>query len=226
MTRPSGWTLEHHRGRASTFHDRSVPGGIGRSVWWFEVEQPTVVLGSTQRDDVVDRVRLERSGADVARRRSGGGAVWLAPGEVTWVDLVIPNGDPLWDDDVNRSSRWVAEAWARCLGASGVRGAEPHGGAMVDGGWAGLVCFGGLAPGEVTIDGRKVLGVSQRRTREAARFQCVLVHRWDPVPLLDVLALDDPDRRRAATDLADAGGGVGPFDGSTVVEHLLAALPE
>ena len=43
-----------------------------------------------------------------------------------------------------------------------------------------LVCFGGLGPGEVTLHGQKVVGVSQRRTREMARFQCVVHQRWSP----------------------------------------------
>lgn len=225
MSGSAGWTVERFRGAASTFHARPVPEGSGRAVWWFEVERSTVVLGSTQRGDVVDRGRLAHRGVDLARRRSGGGAVWLAPGEVTWVDLVIPVDDPLWEDDVTRSSRWLAAAWVRSLEAAGLTGVRCHGGAMVEGRWSKLVCFGGLAPGEVMIGDRKVVGVSQRRTREAARFQCALLHRWDPVPLLDVLSLSDDDRRRAAADLGPVAGGVGEIGASTVVEHLLDALP-
>jgi lipoate-protein ligase A len=45
--------------------------------------------------------------------------------------------------------------------------------------WSELVCFAGLGPGEVTVGGRKVVGISQRRTRDAARFQCVAYETWD-----------------------------------------------
>lgn len=225
MSEATTWSVEHHRGSASVFHERAVPEGTGRSVWWFEVERPTVVLGSTQSDEAVDRRRLERTGVDLAHRRSGGGAVWLAPGEASWVDLVIPAGDALWDADVSRSARWVAEAWVRCLGSLGVDGASAHEGGMVDGPWSRLVCFAGLAPGEVTIGGRKVVGVSQRRTRHAARFQCAVLHRWDPVPLLDVLALDPLERQTAAADLAEAGVGVGPWTAAHLHRALLSALP-
>lgn len=225
MSTGAPWATEHHRGAAATFHDRPVAGGTGRSVWWFSVERATLVLGSTQRDDVVDHRRLERSGAELARRRSGGGAVWLAPGEVTWVDLVIPAHDPLWDDDVSRSSRWVAETWVRCLESLGAAGATAHRGAMIDGPWSRLVCFAGLAPGEVTIGGRKVVGVSQRRTRTSARFQCAVLHRWDPGPLLDVLALTPEERYRALLDLEHVADAVPGIDPARLHEALAAALP-
>jgi len=226
MSGDRSWEVEHHRGDAATFHDRPVEEGTGRSVWWFEVERPTVVLGSTQQRDVVDLDRLERSGVELARRRSGGGAVWLAPGDATWVDLVIPARDPLWDDDVSRSSRWVAEAWVRCLESLGIQGARPHDGAMVEGRWSRLVCFAGLAPGEVTVDGRKVVGVSQRRTRSSARFQCAVLHRWHPGPLLDVLALSDPDRERALADLGPMAGAVHIASSAAIHDALMAALPD
>ena len=70
-----------------------------RTLWWSEVEVPTVVLGSTQAFDVVDADRAAQAGVAVVRRRSGGGAVWLAPGVVTWVDLLLPAdaGVYVWD---------------------------------------------------------------------------------------------------------------------------------
>ena len=42
--------------------------------------------------------------------------------------------------------------------------------------WSSLVCFGGVGAGEVTVDGRKVVGLAQRRTRHGAWFHgaCVL----------------------------------------------------
>lgn len=224
MTDGSSWSVEHFTGSAVDFHAREVAEGVGRSVWWFEVTEPTVVLGSTQPDRAVDGARLESSGAQRAHRRSGGGAVWLEPGGSTWVDLVIERQDPLWDDDVSRSSRWVADAWVRCLASLGVE-AQAHRGAMVDRPWSRLVCFAGLAPGEVTVGGRKVVGVSQRRTRHSARFQCALLHRWDPAALLDVLDLDPADRERGAVELTEVAIGVPAVSPAAAVQALVSTLP-
>jgi lipoate-protein ligase A len=134
----------------------------------FEVDQPALVLGSTQP-------MIDLDGIEVVRRRSGGGAVYLEPGGTLWVDVVVPRGDELWDDDVGRATYWLGEAWAAAVGG----GAVVHRGPMVRTEWSDLVCFAGLGPGEVTVDGRKVVGISQRRSRAAARFQCVTYETWD-----------------------------------------------
>ncbi|HEX6785774.1 MAG TPA: hypothetical protein VF076_01140, partial [Acidimicrobiales bacterium] len=58
--------------------------------------------------------------------------------------------------------------------------------------WSPLVCFSGLGPGEVHAGGRKVVGISQRRTRGWARFQCAAYLRWDPDALVALLAPPRP----------------------------------
>lgn len=164
---------------------------------WCEVTAPAVVLGSTQGDSVLD----PSTQLDVARRRSGGGAVLVVPGEVVWADVVVPAGDPLWDTDVGRATWWLGEVWAAALGLAG---AVVHRGGLVRTTWSTLVCFAGLGPGEVSVDGRKVVGLSQRRTRDGALFQCAVPLTWDPARLLGALALPPPDRVTAAGDLAGA----------------------
>jgi lipoate-protein ligase A len=45
-----------------------------------------------------------------------------------------------------------------------------HEGALLPSRFSRLVCFAGLGPGEVTLDGKKVVGLSQRRDRAGAWF--------------------------------------------------------
>ena len=209
--------MEHHRGSARLFHEREVPAPATRSVWVHEVDRPAVVLGSTQDAAVVEHAAAEMAGAEVVRRRSGGGAVLLVPGDVLWVDVVVPAADVLWDHDVGRAVWWLGDAWAAALGA----GAEVHRGSLVVTPWSRLVCFAGLGPGEVTRDGRKLVGISQRRTRHAARFQCALYARWDVARLAGVLALDADQRRRLVDDLTDA---VAVVRDASVLDAFLAVL--
>ena len=61
-------------------------------IWVFDVERPALVLGSTQRPDIVDAEACRRAGVEVVRRRSGGGLVLLEPGNVVWFDVVVPRG--------------------------------------------------------------------------------------------------------------------------------------
>ena len=190
---------------------------VARAVAFPEVVAPEVVLGSTQRvaPDVEAR-------PDVRRRRSGGGAVWLAPGQQVWVDLAVPRGDRLWDDDVARAFLWVGENFVRALSAVGVEGAVVHAGALVCTRWSSQVCFAGLGTGEVTIgpSGPKVVGIAQRRTREGALFQCSVPLVWDPAPLVQVLGLPP----EAADELAGVARAV-DVGAAALRAAVLAALP-
>jgi lipoate-protein ligase A len=198
----------------------------------FRVQRAAVALGSAEPLEHVDRARADAAGVEVVRRRSGGGAVLLEPGAVAWVDLVVPRGDPLWDDDVNRAVWWVGEAWVAALESLGVEGSV-HRGGLDRAPWSERVCFAGLGAGEVTVGGRKVVGVSQRRTRAAARFQCAALLRWEPRRLVDLLAVDAGERAACLAAVAGRAVGVGDLrpDGSRVLDvravegALLAALP-
>ncbi len=192
-----------------------------------------VVLGSTQRPDVV---AAGAGGLDVARRRSGGGAVLVSPDDPVWMDVWVPVGDPLWTADVTRAFDWLGRAWGTALTSLGLTDVEvqgPRPGACTR--WSSLVCFGGVAAGEVTVDGRKVVGLAQRRDRHGALFHGACVVRWESTALLGALALDGDGRSSAAADLAVAAGGVADVveaqgrapvptaDG--VVDAFLASLP-
>ncbi|HEY1282645.1 MAG TPA: hypothetical protein VGF22_23395 [Acidimicrobiales bacterium] len=214
------WAVSRERGGAADFHAREVPTPARRTVWCFEPTAPAVVLGSTQPEATVDPGACARAGVDVVRRRSGGGAVLLVPGEVLWVDVVLPAGDPLWRDDIGVAPHWLGAAWAAALAACDVIGATVHRGSMVRAPWSDVVCFAGLGPGEVAIDGRKVVGISQRRTRYFARFQCAAFLAWDPDALVALLA---PPRPTAAA-LADVATGL-PVSAGDLASALVAALP-
>ena len=184
-----------------------------------EATGPAVVLGSTQAAEVVDVERAAAAGVAVVRRRSGGGAVLVRPGELVWADVFVPAGDPLWLADVGRATHWLGRTWTDALAALGVR-ASWHDGPLVSTPWSGLVCFAGLGPGEVQLAtgtagatggaaGGKVVGVSQRRTRAGALFQCAALLRWRPDDLLYLLSVDDDRRSEAVAELDGAAVGLG-----------------
>lgn len=201
MERSTGWSVESLRGAAGAFHDRPIPSGSVPSLWWFEIERPAIVLGSAQANEVVDSDACERLGVDVVRRRSGGGAVLLVPGQVAWFDLVVPRDHPQWDPDIGRAAWWVGELVAEVLGADDL---GVHRGGLVGSTWSATVCFAGVGPGEVLRGGRKVLGLSQRRTREAARFQCAVYRSWDAGLMHSVLREPRPSSEELAGFVATA----------------------
>lgn len=187
---PGSWHVEHRRGPAAAHHGRPLPTEPERAVWIHEVDRPALVLGSTQDDSVVDRETAAVLGIEVVRRHSGGGAVLLVPGEAAWLDVILPVGDALWEDDVGRASHWLGQVWRASLGDLGVAGAVVHDAALSCGPLGRLVCFGAIGPGEVLVGVRKVVGISQRRTRAAARFQCLVYRVWQPDILAQLLGLD------------------------------------
>ena len=181
---------------AADFHASEVPEPAERAVWVADPDAPALVLGSAQPEsDLRPDVAI-----DVVRRRSGGGAVLVVPGDLLWVDVIVPADDPLWDADVSRASHWLGDVWAAALAELGVEGSV-HKAGLVRSRWSSSVCFAGRGPGEVTLGDRKVVGISQRRTRSAARFQCAALGRWDPSALLSLLAIDArfSDLERMAT---------------------------
>ncbi|HEX2191779.1 MAG TPA: hypothetical protein VHH09_01160, partial [Acidimicrobiales bacterium] len=103
----------------------------------------------------------------------------------------------------------LGRVWAESLGDLGWA-ARWHDGPLVTTPWSRLVCFAGLGPGEVRVRGKaKAVGVSQRRTRAGALFQCAALLRWAPGDLLDLLALDEARRRLVTDELAGAAVGLG-----------------
>jgi lipoate-protein ligase A len=189
-----------------------------------EVRAPTLVLGSTQGIDTVDQVAAARAGIAVVRRRSGGGAVLVTPGAMTWLEVVIRRDDPRWDDDVGRSFPWLGEVFAGVLADAGQRSVAVHQGRLVGSSWSPLACFAGLGPGEVTVAGRKVVGISQRRTRAGARFQCVVVHDLQPDALAALLALEEQDRQALADHLRATAAGVAGLESAALADAVAAAV--
>jgi lipoate-protein ligase A len=215
------WVVERVVGAPGAFHGREVPEPAVRRAWAFETDRVALVLGSSQPETDVDAAALERAGVELVRRRSGGGAVLLVPGDAAWLDVVVPRGDPLWADDVVAAPCWLGDVWAAALGDLAMTDLRVHRGRLVANQWGRLVCFAGVGAGEVLAGDRKVVGISQRRTRTAARFQCVALRRWDATALVDLLAAPP----EVADAIADVAVGTG-LDPSAVLDAVIAHLPQ
>ena len=143
----------------------------------------------------------------------------VRPGELLWVDVLMPSDDLCWEADVGRSFHWLGRAWVDALREVGVESSW-HDGPMICTPWCRQVCFAGIGPGEVTVDGRKVVGLAQRRTRAGALFQCAALLRWDPDEMLRLLDLDG----EAAAALPTLAAPL-PVDGAALEAAFLRALP-
>lgn len=173
--------LHKREGTAEELHHSVLP--VERGVWLLTPTRPAIVLGSSQKDEDVDHAFCAANGIDVVRRRSGGGAVYVHPTESLWIDIVVPRGDALWNDDIGKSMWWIGDWWVALLADAGVVSAQVHRGAFERNDWSDIVCFAGKGSGEVfpqeSHAQQKTVGISQRRTRDYARFQCIAYFQWD-----------------------------------------------
>ena len=210
------WEIRDTFGDTARFH--SEDPAPGRSATFHRVARPTLALGSAQPLDRVNGRVADALGVEVVQRRSGGGGVLLLPDEFVWLDVVIPADDPLWSADVGRAMVWVGECWAAALASLGVAG-EVHRGALVPSEWSRDVCFAGVGTGEVMDRGAKLVGISQRRTREWARFQTMVHLRWRPELAAALVAAPAPSASALAGLVA-----VVPCAADDVRSALVAAL--
>lgn len=210
------WRIEHRSGDVEAFHSRDLPTGQ-RLATFFRADSPALVLGSSQRDDSVDLDAAARHDIVVVRRRSGGGGVLLWPDEFVWLDLEIPAGEELWSDDIGRSMWWVGELWRRAL-SDLEPWATVHQDRLIRTRWSPDVCFAGTGPGEVLVGEAKLVGISQRRTRLAARFQTMVHLRWRPDVVASLVA-DHPAVDELAPLVKTCGASV-----AEVTARLTAAL--
>ena len=178
----SSWKLYTENISAGEQHGRDLVAE--RAVWDVRITQKAMVLGSRQDGSLLNGELCSRDGIEVVRRRSGGGIVFLAPGEHVWLDVIVPRGDVLWSDDVAQASWWLGDVWVQTLNALGENNVSVHHESLSSDAWGDLLCFAGVGPGEVVQQDdeslSKLVGISQRRTRDYARFQCTVYTKWNP----------------------------------------------
>ena len=121
--------------------------------------------------------------------------MFVHPSDSVWIDITISRDDPLWKDDVAQSMLWLGELFVEALSpwvqANVYRDSFSTG---IDG---RVVCFASSSPGEVFVGANKLVGISQRRGREGARFQCVLYRHWRPSEWSLIIASSDVRSRVA-----------------------------
>jgi lipoate-protein ligase A len=161
---------------------------------WYRATSPALVLG---RGQTVMPVSAE---LPVITRWSGGGAV-LLDDTVLSLDVLVPADHP-WAaaNDLTAVFVAVGERWAAALRDLGVASATVHRGpgtAQRRGNerqrLLAAICYATVGAGEVLVEGRKVVGLAQRRRRPGALVQCGLLRRWRAEPLLAAFGAEPDD---------------------------------
>ncbi|WP_298387699.1 hypothetical protein [Ferrimicrobium sp.] len=155
------------------------------------IAEPTdraLVLGSSTAAEGFDLEFARHQGLTIVRRRSGGGAVLVEPGAQIWLMLYLRLDDSLITRDIGTSFLWLGATVQAVLEDHGIRGqlvtSRQHRSEL-----GALVCFADLGFGEITVDGAKVLGLAQRRSRGQACFQLSLLWHEHQSRILQLLTL-------------------------------------
>ncbi len=91
-----------------------------RRVSVLDVDRPAMVLGSTQRDEIVDHDAARGTAGRHRSPTNGWGSRLSRTDTTVWIDVVIPSDDPLWRDDIAHAFDWFGQAWHAALRAVGV----------------------------------------------------------------------------------------------------------
>ncbi len=131
-------------------------GGDPTLRFW-ESDRLFVVLGRASRvTDEVDRATCEGDGIPILRRVSGGGTVLQGPGCLSYA-LVLPLDWHPALADIRSTNRLILERIAAALHV-----------------WEPATGFCGIS--DLAIDGMKISGNAQRRTRNAVLFHGTILH--------------------------------------------------
>lgn len=214
-------------------------------LYWSLAEATGLVLGFSQKHDILNPVALqdERS-IPIYHRRAGGTAVLVGP-HLLSLDVFLPAGHPLILADVVESYRWFGETWVAALQLVGVqtrivsieeahvqraRLKQPH-----SQNYERLMhraCYGTLSPYEVVAGQRKVVGFDMIRRRAGTLLQAGVLLHWDTELLAYLLGHTDEEQHLLRTGLLDRAVGVDTLAGHFVTaeeirevfEHTLLLL--
>jgi lipoate-protein ligase A len=173
---------------------------------WSRPTEPALVLGSGQRPP---EEWAPPDGLPLVRRGTGGGAV-LCDADYLMLDIALPPGDWHILDDVTESYRWLGERLRSALTRLGFHDLSlvaPVALRRLDDAAreAGrTACFAGLGPYELLdAQGRKLVGLAQRRRKGGVLLQAAAYLGGQREPLADMLWLSERERADLRTRLGE-----------------------
>ena len=216
------WTIETKYSETALAHEANLGEWRKPTVWVIEPKDSCLVLGKSQRGrDFLNSSYLEEQNINLTVRQSGGGSVLVSPDDMLWVDIFIPKESKFWIADIAKASIWIGRIWHDALERLGIECS------LFDESFSrseasDLICFIGRAPGELFIDNRKILGISQRRSKFGTRFQCALIINWKPEHMIAAYASSPIPNLDKLISRAGIGSGC---QKQSALNAFLSALP-
>lgn len=215
----------------------SIQPGDAPSLSWSVADPDGLVLGFSQKLDVLNATELTRHPLSIYRRRAGGTAVLVGP-HLLSLDVLLSADHPLVLPDIVESYRWFGEAWVAALLQLGIqtrivlpaearaqqalrKQPETRTYEML----MNRACYGTLSPYEVVAGQRKVVGLDMIRRRTGSLLQAGVLLHWDQTILATLLGHTEEEQALLQEGLKDRAVGLDTLAGRTIgIEETIIAF--
>lgn len=221
-------------------HERliaTVEAGQSATLYWSQADAVGLVLGFSQKREVLNAAALAALSIPVYHRRAGGTAVLVGP-QLLSLDVVLPAGHPLILADIVESYRWFGEAWVETLRQLGIATrvvlpSEAHSQrlllkqAEIQEREAVLhrACYGAISSYEVVMGQRKVVGFDMLRRRVGSVLQAGVLLQWETETLAQLLGHTPEEQAMLREGLYERAVGLDTLAGRKVTaEEVIAAF--
>ncbi|NNN20393.1 MAG: hypothetical protein HKL80_00120 [Acidimicrobiales bacterium] len=181
------WTL------GATDNSNSALPEVGKNTL-FQVRPsgPLIVFGKNQKVEDIDILKARKLGFRLARRKGGGSAVIVEPGNFLWFELTYWKQNKTLEDpalELNLMGGILLEAMEMALPALKGRLVINEKRNNAPNSWPQW-CFSSLGSGEIALDQKKVLGMALYRNRERSTYFVGIPLNWDQNLHLELSIMD------------------------------------
>jgi lipoate---protein ligase len=215
----------------------SIQPGDPGILYWSLAERTGLVLGFSQKPDVLNQDELATQALPIYHRRAGGTAV-LVGRHLLSLDVIRPAGHPLMLADIVESYRWFGATWVAALRRLDVQTrlvppAEAHAQQALRKSpetrdyelLMNRSCYGTLSPYEVAVEQRKLVGLDMIRRRTGSLLQAGLLLHWDTDILAHLLGHTEEEQETLRLGLLQRAVGLDTLMGRSVaVEEVITVF--
>ena len=209
-------------------------------LYWSMANREALVLGFSQKPEMLNAKAVTASGIPIYHRRAGGTAV-LVGTHMLSLDVILPASHPLILGDVVESYRWFGEAWVETLLQFGIQTRivapeEAHEqrallkqmdptAAREREMLLHRACYGAYSSFEVVTGQRKVVGLDMIRRRNGSLLQAGVLLHWETETLANLLGHTPMERELLREGLYERAVGIDTLAGRVITpEEMITAF--
>jgi lipoate-protein ligase A len=206
-------------------------------LYWSMALPESLVLGFSQKQDVLNQDFVKSIHIPIYHRRAGGTAVLVGPCLLS-LDVALPQGHHLLLPDIVKSYQWLGEAWVETLrhfevAARTVSPEEAHaqrdllkqtGTAQYEA-LLKRACYGTFSPFEVVVGQRKVVGLDMIRRQRGSLLQAGILLHWNTERLATLLGHTPEEQALLREGLQQRAVGLDELTGRNIApEEIIEAF--